>query len=247
MKGVGRMLMYNDIFNDKTLNIFTDASMTKYGNETIGCYGIITVTTNVILARHLISTGNNIRRSIVRYSTNNDSELRGILQGIFFAIEYRDDFETINLFSDSMISIMGLKVWLNNWIQNTRNGIMYSTSGEVMNQELIKDIVFTILHNSLNINLYHQKGHVNSKNIQHAKQTFIRTNGLSCDVDMKLIETISNCNDIIDNITRENLGLYMNNLYQEDIQKEKLSRAICFDIDQFDLKKYNELIGGNIK
>jgi len=241
------MLMYNDIFNDRTLNIFTDASMTKYNNETIGCHGVISVTTHTILERRSFSSGDNSRSlGITRYSTNNDSELRGILQGVFFALKYRNDFEIINLFSDSMISIMGLKVWLNNWVQNVRNGIMYSTSGEVMNQELIKDIIFTILNNNLSINLFHQKGHVNSKNIQQAKQTFIKTNGLNCDVDMKLIETISNCNDIIDNITRENLKLYMDNFYQDDINKEKLSRAICFDIDQFNLKKYNKLIGGNM-
>ena len=241
------MLMYDDIFNDRTLNIFTDASMTKIGNETIGCHGIIAVTTNTILERHIFSSSNNLHRlGITRYSTNNDSELRGILQGIFFALEYRNNFEIINLFSDSMISIMGLKVWLNNWIKNTRNGIMYSTSGEVLNQELIKDIIFTILNNNLSINLFHQKGHVNSKNIERAKQTFIRTNELNCDVDMKLIEIISNYNDIIDNKTRENLKWYMDNMYQNDIEKEKLSRAICFDIDQFDLKKYNKLIGGNM-
>lgn len=238
------MLMYDDIFNDRTLNIFSDASMTKFENETIGCYGIIAITTNIILMRHTFPSDTLYHLGIARYSTNNDSELRGILKGIFFALQYRNDFETINLFSDSMISIKGLKEWINNWIQNTRNGIMYSTSGEVMNQELIKDIVFTILNNNLNINLFHQKGHVNSRNIELAKQTFIKTNSLNCDVDIKLIEYISNCNDIIDHCTRENLEWYINTLHQ-DSRKEKLSRAICFDIDQFDLKKYNELIGGN--
>ena len=239
------MLMYDDIFNDRTLNIFTDASMTKNEGETIGCYGIKTITTNEEIADTIFPEQDYIcYLGIARHSTNNDSELRGILRGVFFALEFREYFKTINLFSDSMISIMGLKVWLNNWVRNIKNGIMYSTSGEVMNQELIKDIVFTILNNNLNINLYHQKGHVNSKNIEHAKHTFIVSNKLDCDVDMKLIETISNFNDIIDRTTRLYLEEYMNNLYQND-KKNKLSRAICFDIDQFDLKKYNKLIGGN--
>ncbi len=236
------MLMHNDIFNENTLNIFSDASITKNENETIGCYGIVFVAIDAIL-KHMPATSP-YHLDIARYSTNNDSELRGILQGVLFASQYKDYFKTINLFSDSMISIMGLKTWIYNWINNIRNGIMYSTSGEVMNQELIKDIVFTILNNSLSINLFHQKGHVNSKNILDAKRTFIKTNVLSCDVDMELIYTISKLNNLIDEKTREYLNWYMNNLYQND-RKEKLSRAICFDIDQFDLKKYNELIGGN--
>ncbi len=236
------MLMFNDIFNEDTLNIFSDASITKNENETIGCYGIIFVAIDTIL-EHIPRATSPYHLNIARYSTNNDSELRGILQGIFFAAQYQKYFKTINLFSDSMISIMGLKTWIYNWINNTRNGIMYSTSGEVMNQELIKDIVFTILNNSLNINLFHQKGHVNSKNIFDAKQTFIKTNMLNCDVDLELIDAISKLNNSIDEKTREYLNWYMNNLYQND-RKGKLSRAICFDIDRFDLKKYNELIGG---
>ncbi|MCK9199101.1 MAG: hypothetical protein M0P49_05815, partial [Bacilli bacterium] len=105
------MLMYDDIFNDRTLNIFSDASMTKCETETIGCYGIVAVTTNTILARHIFPDDTLYHLGIARYSTNNDSELRGILKGVFFALQYRNDFETINLFSDSMISIMGLKIW----------------------------------------------------------------------------------------------------------------------------------------
>jgi len=238
--------MYDDIFNDDTLNIFSDASMTKNEGETIGCYGIVAVASDTVLIRNTFPSDTLYHLGIARFSTNNDSELRGILKGVFFALQYRNEFKTINLFSDSMISIMGLKVWLNNWVRNTRNGIMYSTSGEVMNQEVIKDIVFTILNNNLNINFYHQKGHVNSKNIEHAKHTFIVSNKLDCDVDMKLIEAISNLNEIIDNTTREGLEWYMNTLHQ-DSRKEKLSRAICFvDIDPFDLKRYNKLIGGNM-
>ncbi len=238
------MLMYDDIFNDDTLNIFTDASMSKCQNETIGCYGINVATTNIELAKILFPTSLYISYTdIARYSTNNDSELRGILKGVFFALEFRQYFKTINLFSDSMISIKGLKDWINNWIRNSNNGIMYSTSGEVLNQELIKDIIFTILNNNLNINLFHQKGHVTDKNLEYAKQTFIKTNSLNCDVETSLIQEISICNNTIDKDTRNDLEWYMNNQYE---YKEKLSRAICFDIDQFDLKKYNKLIGGNM-
>lgn len=237
------MLMYEHIFNDETLNIFTDASICKTEDETIGCYGIVPITTHKELNNTFPESYLDYVH-IARYSTNNDSELRGILSGIFFALQYRQYFKTINLFSDSKISIFGIREWIFNWMHNARNGIMYSTTGEVLNQELIKDIVFTILQNQLNINLFHQKGHVDTtvKKLDNAKQVFIVSNDMNTDVDINLISKISYYNNMIDERTRDIVTAYMKEYYPDYKSVQKLSRAISFDINGFNAKEYSQLI-----
>ena len=107
------------LFNDRTLNIFTDASIVKIENETIGCAGNNIVANNTIIDQP---------RLIYRNSTNNNSEIAAIHMAVVNALNYRHQFETINIFSDSKICIYGLREWIFNWIadENTKDGVLIS-------------------------------------------------------------------------------------------------------------------------
>ena len=92
------MILYNNIFNDKTLNIFTDASVYKSKNIIFGSPGYVAVIGEQIVDERSI---------ILTESTNNESELYAIYMAIQYALCNRDKVEVINIFSDSQFAIFG--------------------------------------------------------------------------------------------------------------------------------------------
>lgn len=179
----------------KILNIYTDASIKTINNCTVGCAGFVT------------SNGVSETR-LLYYSTNNESELTAISMGVKCAIYYAPEYDEINLYSDSKISILGLREWIKMWRKTIdKNNMMYSSSGKpVANLHIIKDIIYNIYANKLKINLYHTNGHIKLDDInslESARKTFYNSNGIMLNIDMILI--ISKYNDYIDNLTRSKL------------------------------------------
>lgn len=184
--------------NSNTLNIFTDASIKQVGQETVGCAGAFCVAGK---DRTIINQTNRI----LRHATNNSSEITAVKLGIDLAIDYRNDFDTINLFSDSKICIYGLREWIFNWIDNMSNGVLYNSSNtEVANQEMFKKIINLITHYNLNIHLYHVKGHVNInsiKSVLNAIRVFNISNGIILPTQDMI--DISDMNNYVDIFTGE--------------------------------------------
>jgi ribonuclease HI len=205
------MIKSEMMFNHNTLNIFTDASITKTPEgETVGCAGCYVVSGDNATSVNLIE----IDTRIVRWSTSNNSEIHAVKLGVEKALQYGSNYKVINLISDSKLCIYGLREWVFNWIRDSK-GLDYlvgSTNQEVANQEVILQIIYMILDNNLSINLYHQNGHVkvnDPRSLAEAKKTFIESNFLRHDVDMNLIRNISIANDAIDKFTRNTLGRTM--------------------------------------
>lgn len=219
--------MIGTLFNPTTLNIFCDASITHRGEETIGCSGSIAVrmTDRLVVDRSV---------QVLRNSTNNESEITAILLAVYQACKYKSMYETINIFSDSKISVFGLREWMSSWIERTEGDVLYSSSGTaVANQQIFIHIILAIVNNDLNINLYHQKGHVNKSNTTEAKQVFLRSNGIMLDDDE--IQFISTCNNCIDQDTRETLSLNIPPILN-------LQTPIRYMIDQETYSKFMSLI-----
>lgn len=194
-----------DIFNPNTLNIFCDASILKTSEETIGCPGCVCVETHPDTLSIIIDEA----FYITRYSTNNDSELRAISLGIDKALQYRDRYQVINLFSDSKLCIHTLKYWIFNWVNNLRNGKMINSSmKEVSNQNMIMTIINKIMFNELHINLYHQKGHVTSvsSSVENAIRVFKETNYINDDITIELMQALSYYNNYVDVLTKNVLN-----------------------------------------
>lgn len=237
------MLNYKDIFNPGTLNIFTDASIKKLPDgETLGCPGALCVYT--------LNNGQlsilDVACYIERYATNNSSEIKAISLGVAKALQYRNLFRTINLFSDSRICIQGIREWIFNWVNCINSGLMCSSSGEpVANQNTFASISSTIVSNNLNINFYHQKGHVkksNDKAIENAMRVFKEVNKL--DVSFELMKELSNFNDLIDVTTGVELEMLNLPLINPFTKQDVIMR---FDMDNFDSYKYQELINSKTK
>ena len=182
------------------MNIFTDASIIKtiYG-ETIGCSGAICMEDN-----------NTYKFEISRDSTNNISEITAVKLAVELALQNRDRFDTINIWSDSQWSIYGLTKWIRSWTNNMQNYNLMNSSGEIVkNQQIFLSIIRMIIHNNLKINFYHIKGHVNErdyKSINHAISVFSKSNNATISRE-KIFRAVS-MNNMVDKTTRQILQAY---------------------------------------
>lgn len=230
--------MYTDrlfYYSPKTLNIFCDASIVKMPDgECISCPGAIAVITDGNGFQSIIED----KFDCLRFSTNNRGELTAILLALELANKYKDDFYTINIFSDSKISVCGLREWIFNWIKNIdKNGSMISSSGtEVMNQDIIKHIITYVVTNNIKFNLYHVKGHVNqSGGPNNAIKVFNVSNKIDLD-NMNTIKLMAQFNDKIDHLTGEVLKTYVPEPLKEVI------RPIGHNFSNDTIKRYKKLL-----
>lgn len=221
---------------ENVLYLFCDASIVKLNNGvTLGCPGVIVseFTNGELIEKYS-------RYKLIYETTNNNSEISAILLGVLEAIKHQGQYNKIRLISDSLICIMGLREWIFNWINCINNGIMYSSSMQpVANQDVIITIIQTIINNNLNIELYHQKGHVTTTkaSLENAKKVFYRDNHgiLLSDEEIK---SISIFNDKIDKLTKEVLSENLNNY---SIRRQLLN-PIVYSIENCDFDKYKSLI-----
>lgn len=185
--------------NFNIYDIYTDASIDL--QKKVGCAGALVVNRRT----------NEIKNEIfaLRYNaTNNLCEIIAIWLGIYQAIGLLNtELEPfhVNLFSDSQISLFGMREWIPGWIRNRKGEAMISSSGVVANQEWFRDAYHAILGSGLKIKLFHQKGHVLTDNPKHlyiAEKTFRTSNVNSLHMIGMTAQTISNYNNMVDNDTR---------------------------------------------
>lgn len=216
------------------INIFTDASITKsiYG-ETIGCSGAICMEDN-----------NTCKFEISRDSTNNISEIMAIKLAVELAIENKEKFDIVNIWSDSQLSIYGLTKWIRSWIDNMENYRLMNSSKEyVKNQHIFLSIIKMIVDNNLRVNFYHIKGHVaekDFKSINHAVSVFVKSNNTTISRD-KIYRAVI-MNNMVDNQTRQMLQNFKN------VQPVKLTRGfVNIILSNEEINTYYKLVtlGGN--
>lgn len=186
----------NMVYNPVMLNIFSDASIIKRNKKYIGCYGSLAVTGDHILEKKYFIDSD---------TTVNKSEIKGIRTSLELAIKYARNFRFVNIFSDSQVSILGLRDYIYNW--KYTNGKLYSSSGKpVANQEIFYQCMQMLMHPNIDekVNLFHQSGHIdNSYNkLVRAANTFATANNIVGNVDLNLIRYISTYNNIVDKESR---------------------------------------------
>ena len=221
------MIKYSEIFNDQTLNIFTDASVYKCNNETLGAPGYIAVIGEEIVKQRSI---------ILRESTNNESELYAIYMAIQFALFNRDKVKVINIFSDSQFSVFGLREWIFNWVNHIKNDRLYNSSDKmVANQHIFMNIIYTILYYDLNVSIYHNRGHFRYDQIEKFIELFTKHNFLSDYIDTKSACKIIHFNDIVDKNTRSLL-------HTTKQFPQKLEMTDYLARNDLDLNRYKKLL-----
>ena len=191
---------YQNFVNANTLNIFTDASIRKIGkNKSAGCYGAIAMLgVNKIDEDYRICTD----------TTSNNSEIKAIRSGVGLAIKWRHTAQVINLFSDSQISIFGIRDRIYNWTLTKDNRLTGYGNAKIQNQSVYIEILNMIVSNNIPINFYHQKGHVkmnDEDSAENAAHVFLASNNVREKIDIYFMEYISNMNNLVDTTSRKEL------------------------------------------
>jgi ribonuclease HI len=187
------------INNIATLNLFSDASMRNYSksnNLLAGCYGSVAVAGDRIIDEDIRCTS---------ITTVPAAELRGLRLSLGLALTYRSLFKVINIFSDSQVSLFGLRDYIYNWKQ--RGDTLYTTGNKpVANQSIFIECyqLLTSLQTTNNIKLYHQSGHVDNgyENLNQAARSFGKSNHVKLPIDLNLIRYISTYNNYVDSVSR---------------------------------------------
>lgn len=231
------------IFEKDSLNFFTDASIQKELDGSItscsGCIGYYGTDENPIYKN----------TEVLFNSTNNQAEIFAIYMAIIGIIhlicERNISVSHINIFSDSLISVNGLRNWITGWVKNSKNNELYSSSGQlVANQSIFLNCIYAILGYNLKINIYHVHGHKSQnidKEVQLFKHDFEKLNDLEGNsISIALAKRLIKENDIIDNLTRSTLyigswsgyGIDLNSSLMKPIYSQRF----------LDIEKYLKLI-----
>lgn len=187
--------------NYDIFDIFTDASIDKHTR--LACAGFICVNrdTGVPVARYLYLDPN---------STNNRAEIMGVNRAVAFAVNsfYNTvgrPFE-VNIISDSMLSIEGIRNWMLTW-DAVQDGVLLNSSGqEAANQSFFKDIFSMITSSGLKVRFYHQKGHVaenSPASLFKSEKVFYHSNQVSVANAGFTAKYLAKYNNWIDKATRE--------------------------------------------
>lgn len=221
------MITYNQLFNEKTLNIFTDASIRKTSKETIGAPGYVAVIGDNIVHKDI---------RILRESSNNESEIYAIYMALQYAILMKDKVQIINIFSDSQFAIYSLREWIFKWVNNIRDDVLYNSSNQpVANQSIILNIINNMLLYDLPISFYHNRGHFKQNQIREFIELFKKHNFLEDDIERSIGLKIMYYNNIVDNDTR-------NLLKSTSTYPTKLDILKYYARDNLDLNHYKKLL-----
>jgi len=200
------MIGLNDFFTEDSLNIFTDASMNKYG--TSGCIGICLVFGKVDIRFPLLNIQTHTR--VLKGCTNMFAEAEAVKEAVYIANHYKHQFRRIRIISDSQVSIDNIRDRIGKWkIQKSRGeqyGKFISSQGPVKNQDIFLDIMYFIVENNLEIEFLYQSSHTNfnqSTSLDNAKKGFIKHNHILDDIDMELIRALSLYNNYVDRNSRD--------------------------------------------
>lgn len=222
-------------FDKDTLNIFTDSSVktTEYGFDSVSAI-VALLGDNKVLERVELN----------RNTTNNYGEMKAIYMGVEAAEEINRYFNPkyINIFSDSRISVLGLKEWYKKWNVVDEEGYSLTGSGNrVANQSVIWSIIKFIIDHNLHLAIYHISGHVNPDKRGSLNTFAHKMRTINGDIGSGLIEEedlrkLIEGNDYVDRISRD----MVRNSENYPFILRPIERLYNFTPE--DIEKYKELI-----
>ena len=185
--------------NDYTLNIFTDGSF--YVDR--GSYAMLAVNKYTIL--------DSFCRVGEIGDTINSCELKGIIKALSIAHRYMTLYPCINIFSDSLYSINGIRT---NFIAKQKLVMKRSTP----NIELFVHIHYLLdeidSYPGCTVTILHQNAHVEEKNdrsIYKVVNNFKNINKVTAQVSQEFIKYISMYNRMVDEMAKSYLKLNKDN------------------------------------
>ena len=222
------ILQLSAIYNPYTLNIFSDASYKGHTTNN-AAYAVACICQDTLIDE------------ISRPSSNGSivtAEGKGIRTALSMANKYKNQYKSINIFSDSEISVRAIKEYIYNWYYDPKRHALINTSNKVAkNQDIYLECMNLLdllgLSNCL-VKVYHVKGHVsnNYNDISAAAGTFIRENNIKSHIDLNIIRYICCYNDYVDKLASQTRIKY-------NRDKNTFNNPIKFVATEKIVKKYN--------
>ena len=220
------------VFQEGVLNLFTDGSCDNKNKTMPASCACLAVIYDPVKQVPVIMDQ---KSYVIENATSNIAELSAIDIGVMLAQDNQMNFNRINLFSDSRISVLGLRDWIWDWVRRSKYNetkVLISTSGEpVKNQILIKNIVAKI--NTITqciFCIYHQKGHC-MNDLERGREQFYLSNGIYLDIeDVKLITYY---NDLTDQFARQTVAQF---------RQAQRYTPVSYTIGDINMKQYYQVM-----
>lgn len=221
-------------------DIFTDASIDR--DTKVACAGLQIV--NRESGEPVIND-----YTIDINSTNNRAEIMSIRNAIYYITKYvlcanrnKDPFE-VNIISDSLISIKGLRNWLPRWGCTSKGTLINASGAEVANQIFFKEIFSMILFYNLRVKFYHQKGHVSDKvhSLYKSEKVFYQTNDISIEKAGFTPNYLAYWNNVVDKTSRS--IIYHHTPNQKVYNRMRIFEFL-YNHNSSNIKTYQQLILG---
>lgn len=143
--------------------------------------------------------------------THNYGEIEGIRRSLefvkaFFEKEKEKNY-IVEIYSDSMLYVNSLNVWIYNWLKKMKNGVIYtSTNQPVINQESILAAHNILIGLKCEKHLYHINSHLQGEKLKHAYDKFIKRN--KCKISFEDFVFAAKKNDECDKLVSNELSKY---------------------------------------
>lgn len=226
-------------------DLYSDASINL--EHKIGCAGVVLVDRK----RDQIVD----QSYMVKYNaTNNMCEIMGIWMAIYRAIQllYTENLAFhVNIFSDSKISLVGMREWITNWIIKRRGETLINSTGVVSNQLWYADSYHAIVRSGLKVKFFHQKGHVdevNPSSLFLADRTFRESNKQSPHMIGLPPSTMAKYNNLVDRTSRDIVNSILAGIPIGNIPyvTDELIIPIAFQFNDEDIALYEKQIHGGL-
>ena len=225
---------------DTAFNVFCDASVVTTGDKYTSCPGYAIVYKNKIIKSDY---------RVIFNTTNNYGEIYAIRMGIksVYDMGYKLGYVSrINLFSDSQISVYGLRDWIFSWYKNLNEDMLMISSDkrtEISNQEVYNSIVNLIAYEGIPIHIYHQLGHKNYRNTDHLNKVISSFNKFNKEhITVDEARFICYYNDFVDRFTRDNLRNVTRSSVFKCSDYNKMIIPVSIILNDDIMKRYADLI-----
>ena len=114
---------------------------------------------------------------LLKDHTNNYAEMYAIYKGTKYIVENNNiDVDELIIVTDSQLCQKSLTCWMANWLKNTDNEVLKSSTGLVKNQELIKSTYINILQIEMYVpvSVCHINSHVPESKVDELYKKFTR-------------------------------------------------------------------------
>lgn len=148
---------------------------------------------------------------LLKDHTNNYAEMYAIYKGTKWIIENLSDkleiWDRIVIITDSQLCEKSLNEWMVGWLKNTSNEKLYSTTGAVKNQELVKSAYINILTLKLKFVTYicHMNSHKSESEVPKMYNKFM-DNYNEVDISLEDFKQIYLANQVVDKMAYTELN-----------------------------------------